>query len=113
MAKMSLEELLNAGIPLEDILFNRNSAPINVTVDTDEMADTLAKVSTENRETLKQIGRILEESNKFNRDFMIKAFQLLLQEQQKAFPKSPIREIKGLQIIRDSAGSLDRMEFIR
>ena len=109
--KLSIEELLRLGIPLEEILATREVPPVKITIDTDDLAVTIARVAEENKETLSQIKNILSAANKTNSDFMLKTAQMLIR-QSKEHASGNKKEIKGLDVIRDELNLITRLLFI-
>ena len=114
MAKknLTLEQLISLGVPLEEILANRDQPPVNVTVDTDDLSQAISKVARENTETLLQIKSILAATSKTNTNLMMKTAQMLA-KQNKEFNEGKAPPVKGLKVVRDEFTNLiDSVMFI-
>ncbi len=111
MGKLTLEDVLNSGIPLEDILFNKEPVNVNVDIPADAINKTLKAVSKENKETLKQIQNIITTTSNHNKSLITQSMKLLLSESVKNSKVKPTKEIKGLKVIRNELQLIDRLIF--
>jgi len=108
---LSLEQLLEFGVPLKEILDSRETPSVKVTVDTDELADTICKAAIDNKETLSQIKAIIAASNESNKNIMLKTAQMFI-KQGKEQLEGKRKEIKGLKVIRDELNLISELKFI-
>ena len=101
------------GAPMDDIFFNENTAPVNVTIDTGDISGAITQASSDQQAILLKIVASLEENSDINREFIIRCIKLLLEQQQESQTSKEPKEIKGLKIVRDKSDKMNSLEFIR
>lgn len=108
---VSIQDLLDSGISIEELLFNREKAEVNVTVDTSDLIKMLKEAQDTNAKLMNQIKDILKANNVANKDLLMKAMGILIKDQR----NSQIMEapITGLHVIRDETDKIADLEFIR
>jgi len=106
-SKLSIEELLDAGVPLEELLTNSKPVEVNVTVDTDKLSATMQKTLVDNINTAKTIQTTVTKSNEFNKDLLLKALGVLMKQNKDK------QEVTGIKVIRDQYNLISELEFIR
>lgn len=108
---VTLQDLLDSGISLEELLFNNEPATVNVNVDTDNLLAMLEKNQIANRELLTGMRTVISENNSDNKEFLIKAISFLIKnEREKSISLLPIT---GLHVIRDEHERISDIEFVR
>ena len=106
MAKLSIEELLAAGVPLEDILSRKDPSKIVIDIDLDSLSKTLSG-------SMKEIKDELSKNNKANSDLLIKSLQALFRKQDDLSKGKAVMPVKGLKIVRNSLNLMTDIKFIR
>lgn len=109
---ITIEDLLEMGMSLEDIISKKQSPNIKVDIDASEFKFLVEQVAQNNANTLVQIKQLLENSNNQSKQFLNKTVQLLAKQLSENKSTSQ-REIKGLKVIRNSSALIDKLEFIR
>jgi len=105
MGKLSIEELLEAGIPLEDILAKRDPANININVSLEEFSKVLQNV-------LYEMKGELVSNNKQNKDLLLTSLQALFKQNQ-INQKKEKPAITGLKVVRNELNLITDLRFIR
>lgn len=108
---VTLQDLLDSGVSLEELLFNNEPANVNVSVNTDSLLVMLEKNQIANRELLTGMRTVISENNKDSKEFLIKAISFLVKnEKEKSITIPPIT---GLHVIRDEHDRISDLKFIR
>lgn len=111
MANVTLQDLLDSGISLEELLFNNEPAQVNVTVDTSSLLALLEKNQIANRELLSSMREVISSNNVDNKDLLIKAISFLIKnEKEKDITIPPIT---GLDIIRNNEDRISNIKIVR
>lgn len=113
MSELSLQQLLDTGISLEDILFNKEPVQVDVSVNTDSLAAVLQKERNQSLEILNELRATLIKNNEINKELLIKALSLVIKNS--SITKSTgLKEITGLKMIREPQTKLlDKVKLIR
>lgn len=113
MSSLTLQDLLDSGISLEEILLNKNPVKVDVSVDTDGLMSVMEQGNSSNIQTLNDVKTTIISNNKDNKDLLIKALSLVIKESRIAAANgvSIQREITGLKMIRNKQTQL--LEFIK
>lgn len=104
---LSLQELLDTGISLEDILFNREPVQVDVNVDTQNLEQAITNDRANVLDTLRDMKEILVTSNNANKELLIKALSLMIKQSKLPDTKVPaVKEVTELKVIRDGNTNL-------
>lgn len=116
MAELTLQELLDSGISLEEILFNKEPVQVNVTVDTSSLEEAIQVDRNNTLGTLRNIQDLLVSNNAANKELLIKALSLIIKQSKLPVVKevSLQREVTGLHMVRNKhTNLLENIELIR
>ena len=116
MAELTLETLLDMGMSLEDILFNKEPVQVDVSINTDNLVGAIEASQQDVTKTVKQIQKIITDSNKTNKELLIKALGMVIKQVNVAPVESTVvqREITGLKIIRNkNSNLLEHIKIVR
>jgi hypothetical protein len=115
MAGLTLQDILDTGLSLEDILFNKDPVQVDVTLDTDGLANQVKALGDQSINSLTELKQVLLENNQQNRELLIKALSLVMKNSKMhAKPDGkPHKEITGLKVIRDGNKLMTDIEFKR
>lgn len=105
MGKLSIEELLDAGIPLEDILAKRDPANININISLEELSKVM-------QDALTSMKGELALNNQQNKELLLTSLQALFKQNQ-ALQKKETSSITGLRVIRNELNLITNLQFVR
>ena len=105
MGKLSIEELLDAGIPLEDILAKRDPANININISLEELSKVM-------QDALTSMKGELALNNQQNKELLLTSLQVLFKQNQ-ALQKKETSSITGLRVIRNELNLITNLQFVR
>ena len=105
MGKLSIEELLDAGIPLEDILAKRDPANININISLEELSKVM-------QDALTSMKGELALNNQQNKELLLTSLQALFKQNQ-SLQKKETPPVTGLRVIRNELNLITDLRFIR
>jgi hypothetical protein len=112
MGDLTLQDLLDSGIDIQDLLFKQDSPPVEVSVDTDNLVKAFQEAQNINKEVFSAIEETIKNSGTQNKDLLVKALSFILKENNKN--NMPTIPITGMKVTgRDVEGRIDEIEFIR
>lgn len=111
MGELTLQDLLDSGISLEELLFNKDPVEVNVTVDTNELNTLVGQSHADQTAMLNGIKQVITKNNQDNKEFLVKALSFLIKDEKGKNLQA--NKIKGIKVIRDKEGRLDEFRFIR
>lgn len=113
MSELSLQQLLDTGISLEDILFNKEPVQVDVSIDTTDLVAQIQADRNKSLDILNELKSTLIKNNELNRDLLIKALSLVIKNSSMSIDKGQ-REITGLKVIREPHTKLmDTLQILR
>ena len=113
MSELTLQQILDTGISLEEILLNKDPVQVDVTVDTTDLAATMQADRNKSLDILNELKSNLIKNNELNRDLLIKALSLVIKNSSMTVDNSQ-REITGLKVIREPHTKLmDTLNILR
>jgi len=108
--------MLDMGMSLEDVLLKKTPVQVDVSVDTANLVTAIESSQKDAGDTLKAIQGVITDSNKFNKDLLVKALSLVIKEVNLAGqkPTDSSKPITGLKILRNkNSNLLENIKFIR
>jgi hypothetical protein len=111
MANVTLQDLLDSGVSIEELLFNNEPSEVNVSVDTSNLLELLEKNQIANRELLDGMRKTISENNKDSKDFLVKAVTFLIKNEKEK--ELTVPAITGINVIRDENDRISDLKFIR
>jgi len=111
MADFTINDLLEAGLTLEDILLKKNDTSVNVTVDTAPIAESLDKNNKTQLQALSELKKELSTSNAANKDLLIKSLSAIFKKQSTVVPVE--KPITGIKVIRNSNNLITDLKLVR
>jgi len=110
MAELTLQDLLDSGLSLENLIMGKGEAPIvQVTLDSRELAKALRELKNSHSLEMSSVLDRIDINNKSNKDILVKAISLLVQ---KAKQTPPIKPVKGLRVLRNSLNLITELRYI-
>jgi len=113
--ELTLKELLDTGISLEDILFNKEPVQVDVTVDTAALAATLQTERNQVLDILNELKSTMIHNNQLNKELLVKALSLVIKSNKnEAATGVTVKEITGLKMVRETSTKLlDTIKILR
>ena len=111
MADMTIEDLLDAGLSLDEILLNRKPPVVNVEVNTDAIASSLDQSNKSSLQALREIKNELSQSQSANKDLLVRGLSAIFKQQNNK--TSTDKPVTGLKVIRNELNLITDLKFIR
>ena len=116
MAELTLETLLDSGMSLEDILFNREPVQVDVSVDTSNLVDVVKKTHENAISNMLNMKALIIENNNYNKDLLSKALSLATKQSSIPVnvPSHIQNEVTELNLVRNKTTRLlERIILVR
>lgn len=111
-AEITIQDLLDSGIDLQELLFKQESSPVDISIDTKDLVKAFSEAQEINKQVFTAIEKTIITNGVQNKDLLIKALSFILKENNKK--NIPIAPITGMKVVgRDMDGRIDEIEFIR
>lgn len=109
--EITINDLIEMGMSLEDIVSKKRPPEIQVNLDPTEFSNILDKVSQDNALMLGKIQELLIKDQAQSKTFLNKTLQLLAKQvQQSGKTDKPIKKIK---VVRNKKNLIDSLELVR
>ena len=116
MSEFTIEEMMEMGLSLDQILSSKDPMKVDVSVNTDNLVSAVADAQKVSTSTIKEMHKAINQSNQFNKDLLVKALSMVIKQVNQPVndKQKPEKMITGLKIIRNkNSNLLENIKILR